>query len=152
MPNWATNELIIKGDLEERKDFADKMEENGFMAIVPLEEETISEAIFYWGTKWNLDGLSTDFYEEETVMMFMTAWSPPKQFILSASKKYPKLVFTLKTEEMGCFYMSQYKVAEGEVLEQKQANNLEDMKDKFGEDDFFATEIARAENDQCLFR
>lgn len=54
--------------------------------------------VAHWGTKW-------DAYESEikvtdrvggyAVFKFQTAWSPPEEYLINASKAYPKLEFDL---------------------------------------------------------
>ena len=46
-----------------------------------------------------------------------TAWSPNVEFILSISKTFPNLSFTLEYEECGCQIAGEVKIQNGEELE-----------------------------------
>lgn len=70
-----------------------------------------------WGTKWNAYDITPDTFPEvldrihrstqdnlmhgSLTFSFSTAWSPPSEWLVRASTKYPDLTFTLRYEESG---------------------------------------------------
>jgi len=63
-----------------------------------------------WGTKWNAYDITPDTFPhvlkevedtEGLTFSFNTAWSPPSEWLVHASTKYPDLTFTLRYEEPG---------------------------------------------------
>ena len=70
-----------------------------------------------WGTKW--DAISpelTDESDNELIYFFSTAWSPPLQFVLYVSKKYPKLTFEIEYFEGGMGFKGIAKLKNGKVI------------------------------------
>ena len=71
-----------------------------------------------WGTKWNTDPMCSSCITERIIIpddsiskikykdifkliyVFRTAWSPPEPVIKEAAKKFPKLLFKLRCEEL----------------------------------------------------
>jgi len=76
-----------------------------------------------WGTKWNArdvsvpdlsaDGSGPNVPEVE--INFRTAWSPPLPVILAASKRFPKLAFTLVYFECGREFNGRFYCEAGRV-------------------------------------
>ena len=50
----------------------------------------------YWGTKWD-----TQATQVEDSLLFRTAWSPPKPWLIKVSQDFPDLVFHLAYVEIG---------------------------------------------------
>ena len=79
-----------------------------------IKEENLfdwySWSVENWGTKWNIDPSdisverNTDLKRPYLLYRFLTAWSPPEQWMIAVIKKYPKLFFSLEFNEYGmCF-------------------------------------------------
>ena len=130
MPNWASNELIVKGDNDKLTEFREAF--TSFSAIVPLDGEwEYDKAVDTWGTKWDIDERNI-FYtpgDEEDTYHFNTAWSPPEAFVGSASEKYPELEFILKTYDIGCYYANKLRVKNGKVIQAEYAETEEGIKE-----------------------
>lgn len=79
MPNWCMNNLTVTGKPERLNAIADAISENKFFEhIVPIGEWEYENALSAWGTKWDANGATVDFPEEDTLsVVFDTAWSPP---------------------------------------------------------------------------
>lgn len=69
-----------------------------------------------WGTKWNAceSRMMFDSNEKAVHYKFNTAWSPPYFVILEASKKFPKLRFSLQFWESAIGFTGTYVVENGE--------------------------------------
>jgi hypothetical protein len=60
--------------------------------------------IINWGTKWPDDLLHVEMHEGSADLLFLTAWVPPREGVLTMSKSFPKLKFHLEfSEPMMCF-------------------------------------------------
>jgi len=86
-------------------------------------EDWYSWTLKNWGTKWNpecLDGWDETFSEENKTLDItincQTAWSPPTEFLINASKIYPALVFSNDFYEEGNCFVGQYEIKYGEFL------------------------------------
>lgn len=123
MPNWSFNYLQVIGDKKEVAKFKEEikgkdtaldfeksvpMPENIYRGDLGTEEEEKygKENCWYewsiknWGTKWNASEAEIIETEgEELIYKFETAWSPPVQWLISTSKKYPKLRFAMNYDE-----------------------------------------------------
>lgn len=115
MPNWCFNILKVEADdAEDLKEFLaptiDKEECFQFEYWLPQPE---SEEDWWgwnnnnWGTKWDADiaEILEDKRNEPNpsiTFKFNTAWTPPRNFILAMTEKYPNLNFILSFDEEGC--------------------------------------------------
>ena len=90
MPNYCTNYLILGGNTEILKDiFYETQEFNqhgNFLQLLrpmpDLEESEIRDwRLSNWGTKWDADHVSVDFYNDILTVYFDTAWSPPVEAV-----------------------------------------------------------------------
>jgi hypothetical protein len=113
MANFCENNLRVSGDVKELKDFVKKVGKKfDFNKVVPMPkkyekgEKWWGWRISHWGCKWTpytesinveLDNLS----DGSIFASFDTPWSPPVEFIKTASKKYKNLSFLLRYEEPG---------------------------------------------------
>lgn len=67
-----------------------------------------------WGTKWDIgECFITENSDEEVVISFDSAWSPPLTFFRYASEQYPELDFSILFSEPGQEYCGLYKVGRG---------------------------------------
>ena len=110
MPNWVYNSLSVEGDAKEFWDLSLTTPENEFTfaGVVPEPVfENKNEAgvlpdwytwrVDNWGTKW--DAGHAEWIEENEIINFSTAWSPPLEWLESAAKMFPNLIFHLSYEE-----------------------------------------------------
>jgi hypothetical protein len=143
MPNWTFNNLEVEGNEASRKKFAsdhksvrktwknDKQDgcetELDFSASVWDSEyaknhkystDGYSWCCEHWGTKWN--ACEVDTYDDGVMLhySFDTAWSPPHDWLLEASKKYPNLTFTLTATEESDAFLYGVEVSNGKILKQ----------------------------------
>ena len=99
-------------DMEERQRMASSSDSGWYMWRVAN-----------WGTKWGPYDVSPETIEEvieacqgDTLQYsFDTAWSPPDVWLLTASRKYPHLTFTLSFVEYGCDFAGKVKVVDGQL-------------------------------------
>ncbi len=101
MANWCENKLVILGDVNEVKKFIQKGMSDGsnwgFEEYYPTPYSLTDGDDWYfwraenWGTKWNPD----DVCFSDNTIEFLTAYTPPVQWVLKVSKDYPKLIFKL---------------------------------------------------------
>jgi len=74
--------------------------------------------VHFWGTKWNLgkDSLQVDHSDNQVVMRFDTAWSPPEPIVMKLGEMFPALTFSLEYEEPGCAFYGFLECKNGEVI------------------------------------
>ena len=70
-----------------------------------------------WGTKWNSCETTIDDDEDDIVIDFDTAWSPPIPVLLALSKKYPNNVFHFECEEESDMDTAVCEFINGEIIE-----------------------------------
>ena len=138
MPNWCSNNLIVKGpkkDLDAFKATLNTKKDGedvpfSFAQTHPAPPEVIQGEIAFgetrpnwytwnsdnWGTKWDACEVRLKVTPLRVNVWFDTAWAPPLAWLKNVSAKFPNLTFTLAYNECG---MSFYGVAEatGGVLE-----------------------------------
>lgn len=129
MPNWCFNEMSIKGsgkEIENILDNARNEEENNDFSLEKLLPMPESEdknnwyewRLANWGTKWDLSDVTIqgDFNpesDEEVSICFSTAWSPPLEGIVSVSKKFPELSFSVFYSEPGADFCGKAEISDG---------------------------------------
>ena len=144
MPNWVKNNLRIKANgekvLEILEMIKDEKGDMTFEKVSPTPEELGNEPSpqrdeekakkfiekygaddWYnwrcknWGCKW--DASESGFYEEDgySMVTFETPWSPPKGFIESLSKMFPKVEFEMQFAEEGNGYVGEITAKNGFV-------------------------------------
>ncbi len=80
----------------------------------------------HWGTKWNAYDIHPDNFPEvinncedgRLTYSFSTAWSPPMEWLSTASRKYPDLTFTLGYVEYGCDFAGKSVFEDGIPVEE----------------------------------
>jgi len=123
MPNWCRNRLEVTGKEKTVKEFADIFSKEQISAFIPTPKELEDSEdekvnidkygykdwydwrIANWGTKWNVDIDIEYFGENQYVVYFDSAWSPPIAAFEQISEKFPDLRFTLWYEESGVGFM-----------------------------------------------
>lgn len=105
MPNWVINKVKFNCDhdkfMEIVKDISceDCFGLIDFNKVIPMPES--EEANWYhwcienWGTKWNARlNTSLNFDDDDTVILFVTAWSTPEPIILLFRSITPTLILS----------------------------------------------------------
>ncbi len=111
MPNWCENRLGISGDIADVKTFIKKgIDENGKWCLdnyYPMPKELNNRdcndwRIANWGTKWDVDVDGVN--EDDDVIYFLSAWSPPCEWLSKVATDNPHLSFRLTYVEEGIFF------------------------------------------------
>jgi hypothetical protein len=73
-----------------------------------------------WGTKWN----AYDFMQNWEILadgfaslIFFTAWSPPTQLLINASKKFPNISFVNLYKDEGGSFVGKMTIENGEIVD-----------------------------------
>ncbi len=143
MPNWCMNRLTV-GGLGHGRIAALWSEQNVFSKVIP-QPETFSEEDLHelekhsrstflrpthitaedawwwwrnknWGIKWDVDEAEVAQGDDETVITFATAWSPPKAGLQNMSASYPDLRFVLVYCEPGEHFAGRAVFGGGRVI------------------------------------
>lgn len=114
MPNWCENRLLVTGDKEQLKRFAEDIciddEQPSISNLVPMPDhlQGIGDygtgwALEHWGNKWgDSDWFLCDYSDEAIEVKYMTPWTPfHDKFWNAVSARYPKLVFRHSYNESG---------------------------------------------------
>lgn len=163
MPNWCLNKLTVEGDEEElikfyeenktdeyelsfekgvsKPDNLDELSEEDFKKLLINDSCFDSSPRWYifncsnWGTKWDTEDVNFDMRDGELYYDFMTAWSPPQQWLETISQKYLNLKFILESEEPGCDFWCILVIEEGEIIEKDDeelsSKKFRDLYDKY---------------------
>ena len=137
MPNWCSNELLIKGNPKELAKLIKKVQ------ITKAEEtENHSESLFSchrviprpvdevdwynwnvnnWGSKWDLCDvtLNGEIGDKEVIYQFESAWSPVVSVIETLAKEFEKLSFTYSFYETGSDYWGEIEYKKGEIVSEE---------------------------------
>lgn len=71
-----------------------------------------------WGTKWDVsESYISENSEDELVINFDSAWSPPVAWLVAIAPKFPELKFSLSYEEPGCDFCGYIIIENGQVIE-----------------------------------
>ncbi len=68
-----------------------------------------------WGTKWDVEASVADDDEDRIIFTFMSAWSPPTDWLTKIAKDYPLLHFKMKYDEPGMGFMGVTSGSEGKT-------------------------------------
>lgn len=111
MPNWCENTLIVTGSNDRVKQFiAENIKQVDDDTIFnfnnlhpcPNEDDWYNWRIANWGTKWEGVIYDTKITDNELVIGFNSAWSPPEGWVrYVAENHYPDLHFHLSFLETG---------------------------------------------------
>jgi len=142
MPNWCDNTLIVRADpsnLRELRKFAkvvmsksdDEVELLVFDNLVPVPQDIKDSGDEYqwcvdnWGTKWDAtntfasEHTRIDGNGKTTIYSFITAWSPPEEWVKRVAKLFPTLEFTLEYNEPGIGFSGSFSICvEKEKIEE----------------------------------
>ena len=152
MPNWCDNTLSITGNAERLKEFVNTNCDVDLLnldALVTCPEELknppddcsqeyldkmikkykFSSAydwrVHHWGTKWTCELYTLDFYDNEVILGFSSAWCPPIEWLQKVALIYPDLQFEMSFMETGCDIAGKciiegdcFEYIEGEIVQQ----------------------------------
>jgi hypothetical protein len=140
MPNWCSNVLKVREDVETSKDelydFLTKAKgtpegeeqerEFCFSSLVPRPDgvDWYDWNVQNWGTKWDVNAdveLQDEYFDDEdegavAIIRFDTAWSPPIEFIQKVAPMFPTLTFELRFWEGGMGFAGRWEQQGDEVL------------------------------------
>jgi len=141
MPNYCNNTLTIRGNQKQLLNFFLKNEniehkqeldfsksvprpKNCYMGdLGPEEREEYGRNNWYdtqiriWGTKWNCSDVSMTRDENTLTYTFLTAWSPPKEWLITTAEIFDELIFELKYEESGNDFFGTLSIEYGGITE-----------------------------------
>ena len=86
-----------------------------------------------WGTKWGAyDVTEWNVFENEATVSFNTAWSPPTEFLINASKLYPDLQFKNTYCDEGGGFLGWDIISDGEKVDEAvyDYNDIQDGDDE----------------------
>jgi hypothetical protein len=143
MPNWCMNHIEFRGNPRDVAAIVDKVNQKSSVldALVPIENWTYDGAIQTWGTKWS-DSETTLHYVADgsnngTAIAhadFDTAWAPPVEAMITASKDYPLVVICGTYWEPGMDFAGYFIALNGELIWDK-TTNLPDIEQGENEDE-----------------
>ena len=111
MPNWCSNTLMIRGDVETLSQLKPVLEKGECLleAIKPIGEWEYGTAVEAWGTKWDVTTEGLEFIDNgdgtaEITGYFDSAWSPPLEAFYQLAQDWDSCYIELKYFEPGmCF-------------------------------------------------
>tara|TARA_Y100000401_G_scaffold108354_1_gene103552 strand:+ start:3162 stop:3557 length:396 start_codon:yes stop_codon:yes gene_type:complete len=117
MPNWCENTLNVYGKKTPLSRFVKESKGDktplSLEKLNPLPEGR--EPAEWWGTKWDIDAMVEDYCALWIQYKFDSAWSPPREAVLAASKRFPTLEFTLRYEEPGMQFIGAFLCKGGNI-------------------------------------
>ena len=129
MPNWCMNSLYIRGNKKQIEKFKTKAKAEdtdlSMDNIIPQPRKAdgdISDDWYdwrceNWGTKWDIEAHLRTEDNELLEYQFDSAWAPPTQFLVLASKLFKKLSFQIKYDEPGMGFFGLFRAKKGFVVE-----------------------------------
>jgi Api92-like protein with ferredoxin domain len=111
MPNWCENILKVSGEEKEVqrfKELAKSKDPNfdsalSFESLYPVadKKDWYDWCIAHWGTKWDIEATLEELASDYLEYQFVSAWSPPIEWLKKVSQDFPTLRFKLKYDEPG---------------------------------------------------
>ena len=115
MPNWCTNTLTIRGDVETLSQLKPVLEagEGLLEAIKPIGEWEYGNAVEAWGTKWDINTEGLEFIDHgdgtaEISGYFDSAWAPPVEAFAALAESRASGYIELKYIEPGMGFVGVY--------------------------------------------
>jgi hypothetical protein len=128
---FCQNRLTVSGPGEELQSFVERVQTEerplSFETLAPTPEELLKRGwyewrIEHWGTKWDAEfedvAEPLQIRRTRATYVFLTAWSPPAEWLLPASEAYPELTFRLDYVDQGGLFSGVREVRNGEVLQE----------------------------------
>jgi len=166
MPNWCYNSLEVSGEDAEKfkKDVWTPESELSFNNLIPVPEyeewdkKTLEKILtknqlkkcyfsnnsvdWYsfctdnWGTKWDANEVVTNHSDDSLLYSFETAWSPPKEWLITISQRY-NVTFDMISEEEGCDFWCQLTIQNGIIIKDTEMSIKEKIMRDFEGDPHF---------------
>ena len=115
MPNWCSNTLTIRGDVETLSQLKPVLEkgEGLLEAIKPIGEWEYGNAVEAWGTKWDVSTEGLEFIDHgdgtaEISGYFDSAWAPPVDAFAALAEDWDSCYIELKYFEPGMGFVGVY--------------------------------------------
>lgn len=142
MPNWCENTMTINGDAKDIARFKklakakdtdlslaklypepnyDEVKVKPTFPAISGDKDVDSKSAWWdwrvqnWGTKWDLDAQLIDSNETSLIYEFLSAWSPPVEWLRKVAADFPTLTFLLDYDEPGVGFKGYAKAENGEV-------------------------------------
>lgn len=102
MPNNIQNKLVLIGPQQDIDKIVGK--EFSFSNALPPPSKNVTPRmqlsltdwfVLNWGTKWDVWNAIVEITKNETIVYFVTAWSPPNEWVENAQKKFPNVKMSL---------------------------------------------------------
>ena len=164
MPNWCSNTLTIRGNVETLSELKPVLEagEGLLEAIKPIGEWKYGNAVEAWGTKWDINTEGLEFIDHgdgtaEITGWFDSAWAPPVGAFQSLAEDWDSCYIELKYFEPGMGFVGVYDSEGGdayyegvdELLETtaEEDSVLAELIEDFGVADWYDTDDEQYEDD-----
>jgi hypothetical protein len=115
MPNWCSNNLVIRGSVETLSQLKPVLEagEGLLEAIKPIGEWQYGDAVEAWGTKWDISTEGLQFTDNgdgtaEIEGYFDSAWSPPVEAFAQLAEDWDSCYIELKYFEPGMAFVGEW--------------------------------------------
>ena len=145
MTNWCENSLNITGpsdvidefvkiarivkpipcDINNKINIQEDEEVLNFNSLYPIPSNIIDSKKSYewelknWWCKWGAyDSKIYENSDNEVEYHFLTAWSPPKNFLIKISRDFPELKFRLEYEEPLMGFSGTIMVRKGKIVDE----------------------------------
>jgi Ferredoxin-like domain in Api92-like protein len=126
---FCSNRLTVTGPGDVLESFVARVRTDeqplSFETITPTPQEFLKSGwyewrIEHWGTKWDAEfedvGEPLRIRRTRATYVFLTAWSPPIEWLRLASEAYPELIFRLDYADQDELYSGVHEVRNGEIL------------------------------------
>lgn len=140
MPNYCQNYLTVFGSEDEIRSFIKQAKpidnkNNTDLSLAQLypepsnpdEDKTYNWydwRLSHWGTKWDIE--AKEFMDEDQPEVihyqFLSAWSPPIEWVKKVSANFPHLEFALIYMEAGMNYFGLLECVNGKVIRDQNEN------------------------------
>jgi hypothetical protein len=144
MPNWCSNSLIIRGDVETLSQLKPVLEagEGLLDAIKPIGEWEYGNAVEAWGTKWDVSTEGLQFVDHgdgtaEIEGYFDSAWSPPVEAFQQLAEDWDSCYIELKYFEPGMGFVGVFDSEGGDAYYE----GVDDLLDTTAEEDSVLHEL-----------
>ena len=144
MPNWCSNSLIIRGDVETLSQLKPMLEagEGLLDAIKPIGEWEYGNAVEAWGTKWDVSTEGLQFVDHgdgtaEIEGYFDSAWSPPVEAFQQLAEDWDSCYIELKYFEPGMGFVGVFDSEGGDAYYE----GVDDLLDTTAEEDSVLHEL-----------
>ena len=129
MPNWCSNTIVIRGDVDKIKTILEKMGQTTehvgiFTSLIGVDPDIAPTGwhesnLRRFGTKWDIwaNESNIESTEDEIIITAETAWSPPVPFCITLAEKYGVNV-RVSYSEPGCDFAGVTKIIGDEVTQE----------------------------------